>query len=310
VTQASAPASTQPAPSGIGGRHHFLLRRLHSLAGIIPVGVFVIFHLFTNFQMVRSGAFQHEVNFIHSMPALLFMEILIWVAIGFHAALGIVYTVVGAKPNASTYPYWDNWRYTLQRATGIIALVFIFLHVATLRWRWDVFGWFDPFYVSGLAPIDGSATEIPLAHASTAAALQTSWLVVLLYVVGAMSVVFHWSNGLWTAAITWGLTISETAQKRWAWICGGLFVVLTIFFAGAIYGALNYDPSGAERFAIEYAKLSDQGAHPHAHAGDEFHLDPHIVDQVNARLDRTGAPDAAADPDAAHQHSEADSHAR
>jgi succinate dehydrogenase / fumarate reductase cytochrome b subunit len=291
VTQASASASTPPAPSGIGGRHHFLLRRLHSLTGIVPVGVFVIFHLFTNFQMVRPGAFQHEVNFIHAMPALLFLEILIWLAIGFHAALGIVYTVVGAKPNASTYPYWDNWRYTLQRATGIVALVFIFLHIATLRWRWDIFGWFDPFYVSGLGP---GGNEVPLAHASTAAALQTGWLVVLLYVVGAMSVVFHWSNGLWTAAITWGLTISERAQKRWAWVCGGLCVALTVFFAGAIYGALGYELSRTERFAIEYAKLSEQGAHPHAHAGGEPHLDPAIVERVNAKLQAAGGAGAGA----------------
>jgi len=28
-----------------------------------------------------------------------------------------------------------------------------------------------------------------------------------------------------TAAITWGLTISEGAQKRWGYACGGLFAL-------------------------------------------------------------------------------------
>ncbi len=292
MTQASASPAPDTAPSW-AARHHFLLRRLHSLSGIIPVGMFVIFHLFTNFQMVREGEFQHEVNFIHSMPALLFLEIGIWLGIGFHAALGIVYTVSGNQPNAARYGWWDNWRYTLQRVTGILALVFIFLHIATLRWRWDIFGWFDPFYVSGVTP---GGAEIPLAHASTAVALQAGWLVVLLYAVGAMSVVYHWSNGLWTAAITWGLTISDMAQRRWAWVCGALFVALTVFFSGAIYGALNYDVSYNERFAIEYAKTTGQGAHPEHH-GDGGHatLDPEAVEQVKQKL-------ADADHDHEHDH--------
>ncbi len=295
VTQASTSVSSGSNRPSIGGRHHFLLRRLHSLTGVVPVGLFVCFHLFTNFQMVRQGEFQHEVNFIHSMPALLFLEVTIWAAIGFHAALGMAYTVIGAQPNASKYPYWDNWRYTLQRVTGILALIFIFLHIASLRWRWDMFGWFDPFYVTGVG-MDGN--EVPLAHASTAAALQTSWLVVLLYVVGAMSVVYHWSNGLWTAAITWGLTISETAQKRWAWICGALFVALTVFFCGAIYGGLNYDVSPNERFAIEYAKATDQGGHPHADEQGRFHLDPEVAADVRARIEGASQP---AEP-ATHSH--------
>ncbi len=261
-------------PRSIGGKHHFLLRRLHSLTGIVPVGVFVIFHLFTNFQMIFPGAFQHEVNFIHSLPALIFLELTIWLAIGFHAALGIVYTVVGAKPNASKYPYWDNWRYTLQRVTGIVALLFILLHVSTLRWRWTYGGLFEPFYVTGLGP-DGS--EIPMAHASTAMALQVSWVMGVVYFLGALAVVYHWANGLWTAAITWGLTISDQAQRRWAYVCGGLFVALTIFFIGALWGAYTYDVSDAEVFAMEYAKATGQGGHPHGE-----HFDAAVARQVIA----------------------------
>ncbi|MCC6581108.1 MAG: succinate dehydrogenase, partial [Phycisphaeraceae bacterium] len=192
---ATAVASSEPAPSLLV-QHHFLLRRLHSLSGIVPVGLFVCVHLFTNFQLLRSGAdFQHEVDFIHAMPALLFVEIGLWSSIGFHAALGLVYTF-GGKPNNTHYPWMANWRYTLQRVTGIFALIFIFLHIATLRWCWDIFGWFTPFYHRD------PATGAPLTAATPAAALQASWLIVVFYLVGALSVVYHWSNGLWTAAIT------------------------------------------------------------------------------------------------------------
>src|SRR3972149_6845831 len=77
-------------------RTHFVLRRLHSLTGIVPVGAFVIFHLFTNCQLVLGAdEFQHEVDFIHSLPGLPFLEVALWLAIGFHATLGVVYTLTG-----------------------------------------------------------------------------------------------------------------------------------------------------------------------------------------------------------------------
>jgi len=225
-------SSASAAPSWLE-RHHFLLRRLHSLSGIIPVGLFVIFHLFTNMQMAFSGeAFQHEVDFIHSLPALLFLEIGLWVGIGFHAALGLVYTFTG-RANVRHYTYWDNIRYTLQRITGILALIFIFLHIATLRWRLDFFGWYTPFYPH----YEGVDMAMPL----TAHALQKHWLVPVLYFIGVMSAIFHWANGLWTAAISWGLTLSQPAMQRWGQVCAGLFIVLTLLFGGAFYGALAYD---------------------------------------------------------------------
>jgi succinate dehydrogenase / fumarate reductase cytochrome b subunit len=74
--------------------------------------------------------FNDDVAFIHSLPALRMMEIFgIWLPIAFHAALGVHFTIKGAKPNASAYPYGSNWRYTLQRVTRIVALLFIFLHL-------------------------------------------------------------------------------------------------------------------------------------------------------------------------------------
>ncbi len=242
-------AATAGTGAGPLAKHHFLLRRLHSLSGILPVGLFLCMHLFTNAQMIwgqdagpaGESHFQHEVDFIHSMPALLFIEIALWGSIGFHAALGFWYTFTG-KSNVKSYKYGGNWRYLFQRITGIVALLFIFLHIATLRWRWDLFGWFTPFYAHG-GVIEGEAFghEVKMAMPYTAYALQVSWLVVAFYVVGVASVVYHWSNGLWTAAISWGITTSEAAMKRWGLACLGLFVALTVFWGAAIVGALNYD---------------------------------------------------------------------
>jgi len=242
VTQtASAPAEERQ--DNWFDRHHFLLRRLHSLTGIVPVGVYVIVHMFTNFQMVFGGeVFQHEVDFIHQLPALLALEITIWVSLGFHGILGLFYTFTG-RANVRHYQYWANWRYTLQRITGLIALAFIFFHVATLRWRWDFFGWYTPFYGTGeSAPGLGQAlAEVPLAMPLTAYSLQFHWAVAALYIIGVLAVIYHWSDGLWTAAITWGITLSQNAMRRWGYVCTGMFVLLLIFSIGAFWGGLTYD---------------------------------------------------------------------
>lgn len=221
----------------------------------MPVGVFVIFHLFTNFQMV-FGTFQHEVNWIHSLPALIVLEVFgLWLPIGFHAALGLVYTFTG-RNNVRAYGYEGNWRYALQRTTGILALLFIFYHIATLRWGWDFLG--PTFVVTGLQGEE-------LAHASTALAMQwgplDGWLVTLAYIVGVYSVIYHWSNGLWTAAISWGITITKGSQKRWGYVCAAMGVALSIFAAGAIVSARTYEVTPEQKAAIEAYLAANGKAH-------------------------------------------------
>jgi len=245
-----AAASKQAAaPVMILHHHHFLLRRLHSLTGLVPIGVFIIFHLFTNAQMIIPDNFQHEVQFIHSLPVLIFIEVFgLWLPIAFHAGLGILYTFSG-KSNNRLYPYYDNLRYTTQRITGIIALLFICFHIATLRWRLDLGIWHTPFFLECELP-DGRI--IPLAHASTAIALQISPWIVLFYIAGNLSAIFHFANGLWTASISWGLTVSAQAQRRWGYICTILFFLLFSLFSAAMQGALRYQPTDDEYMAYQY----------------------------------------------------------
>ncbi len=249
MSQAAA-STGQPTPSPL----HFLLRRLHSLSGIVPVGVFLFFHLFTNMQML-VGDFQHEVEFIHNMPALLFIEIFgLWLPIAFHAILGVWYTVSG-KSNVVKYKYADNWRYTLQRVTGIIAFLFIFLHVATLRWGWQIFGWYTPFFVTGVAPTgtgeNAAGVVVPLSHLSTHVAVLHP-LLLAAYVISMAAIVYHLANGLWTAAITWGVTITPRGQKQWGYVCILIGLGLAGAGGGAILGAVIYDAPEAEKKAYNY----------------------------------------------------------
>ncbi|MBB6440349.1 hypothetical protein [Phycisphaera mikurensis] len=292
VQDAEATGSGNPITRFLD-EHYFVLRRLHSLSGVFPVGLFVIAHLFTNAQMAWGDGgetFQHEVDFIHSIPALVFIEIALWSAIAFHAGLGIWYTVSG-KSNVKDYGYGGNWRYTLQRWSGIVALVFIFFHIATLRWRWDILGWFTPFYGRGYeAPgMPAALADVPLSMPLTAYALQVSPIVALFYILGALAVVFHWSNGLWTAAISWGLTISEKGMKRWGYACVGLFVALTVFFGAAIVGAMafDFDDMPAEQIAAFSATVPDS----------DWIFDDFDRPQIEAILDGYGTVDGVGEPE-------------
>jgi succinate dehydrogenase / fumarate reductase, cytochrome b subunit len=49
-------------------RNEFLLRRLHSLSGIVPVGAYMVVHLLTNASVLDGAAtFQRRVYAIHSL---------------------------------------------------------------------------------------------------------------------------------------------------------------------------------------------------------------------------------------------------
>lgn len=224
-------------------KHHFLLRRLHSLSGIVPIGVFLMAHLVTNSTILWGaankridsevgpeigeevgvltsraiGTFQEEVSFINGLPALLLIELTLWGAIAFHSILGVYYAMSG-KQNTKQYAYQDNWRYTLQRWSGYVGIFFIFYHVATLRWGWD-------FLVPGGAKWDHHHSASTLAAAmqgSTEGITAAGFAVSAFYFIGVSLLVFHFANGLWTAAITWGVTISKQAQARWGWVCAAL----------------------------------------------------------------------------------------
>ena len=272
-------------------RHYFLLRRLHSLTGIVPIGVFLIAHLVTNSSLLwgkyglrGDGAgksideggiyyFQKEVTWINEqIPHLLLIELSLWGAIAFHSVLGFYYAFSG-KRNTDRYSYQDNWRYTLQRWSGYIGILFIFYHVATLRWGWS-------FLVPG-----GTEWTHHFSGSTLAAAVQGSWegmtpagfAVAALYFVGITLLVFHFANGLWTSAITWGLTVSEVAQRRWGYACFGIGAGLMLAGWASLFQTVTIDPVDA---ALVEQQMADK---------------PHELPPGAAEVIRAGAGEEQAD---------------
>ena len=62
------------------------------------------------------------------------------------------------------------------------------------------------------------------------------WVV---YPIGILASCYHLANGFWTAAITWGLTISNGAIKRWGYVCVGIFALTFIAGMIALIAAAN-----------------------------------------------------------------------
>ena len=92
--------------ASIFGRHEFLVRRLHSLTGLIPIGGYLVFHLATNGAIIDGlDAYQHRADQIHRLgpTTILFAEWgLIFLPILFH---GIVGTLIVFGAIAGVH-YW------------------------------------------------------------------------------------------------------------------------------------------------------------------------------------------------------------
>jgi succinate dehydrogenase / fumarate reductase cytochrome b subunit len=213
---------TESSPSFLA-RHQFLIYRLFSLSGLIPVGAFLVVHLLTNASVLSgAGAFQSRVDMIHSLgPLLVPIEwAFIFLPMLFHATVGFL-IIANGLPNVGSYPYVGNVRYTLQRATGMIAFVFIMGHVIHLHWMGG--------------PLGGGKFD-PHAATSSAAVAIHPVLTSILYAIGVLCAVFHLANGLWTLGITWGIWTSPAAMRRANAVSIVVGVLLAVAGLGAIAG--------------------------------------------------------------------------
>ncbi len=112
----------------------FLWRRLHSLLGIIPVGLFLTMHLFINFTATGGAESYNDATAVmEKIPFLILVEwIVIYIPLMFHAFYG-VYIAFTATPNTGRFSTYRNWMFSLQRFTGVFLVIFIAWHIFQTR---------------------------------------------------------------------------------------------------------------------------------------------------------------------------------
>lgn len=193
----------------------FILRKLHQLSGIMPLGIFLLEHFYTNSKaLAGEAAFNGAVKDLQSIPYILLVETGgIFIPLIYHAVYGLVITVE-ARPNNLHYPYARNWFYTIQRVTGIILFFFILFHVLNFR-----FG-----LIPGLNTV--SVAHHPEQSFGIVAGEFRMIPIFIIYVIGITCTVWHFANGIWLFLVDWGITIGERAQRLAGYACIAFGIVL------------------------------------------------------------------------------------
>ncbi|MEH7080969.1 succinate dehydrogenase, partial [Bacillus velezensis] len=90
----------------------FFLRKLHSLLGVIPVGIFLMQHLVVNhFATNGAESFNKAAEFMANLPFRYLLEIfIILLPILYHAIYGLYIAFTGTS-NVKNYGYLRNWLY-------------------------------------------------------------------------------------------------------------------------------------------------------------------------------------------------------
>jgi len=195
----------------------FVLRKLHQLSGIVPLGLFLLEHFYTNSKALNGAAsFNDAVKDLQSIPYILFVEIGgIFIPLIYHAVYGLVITIE-ARPNNLNYPYPRNWFYLIQRITGLILFLFIAFHVMNFRF--------------GLVP---GLNTISVAHRPDLAfdIVSREFRMIpifIVYVIGITATVWHLANGIWLFLVDWGIAIGERAQRLTGYACIGFGVLMLL----------------------------------------------------------------------------------
>lgn len=194
----------------------FLFRRLHTLSGVIPIGLFLIEHLITNATATLGPKdYNNAVDFLQHIPFLHVVEFLfIFLPLVYHAVFGL-YVAYTAGYNAGQYSWARNQLFVWQRVTGIVTFVFIIYHLWTTRF-------------SGNEPSFAYVHQL-LQHPFN------FWFMV----VGVVAATFHFSNGLWSFGVHWGITVGPRAQRVSAIVMMTLFVILAAMGVDSLIHFVN-----------------------------------------------------------------------
>lgn len=179
------------------------------LLGIIPLSIFLVEHMIVNHFVVESPtAFGEAARFMESLPFLHILEwVVIFIPLLFHALMGL-WLFNRSRFNSIQYSNFRNWMFTLQRVTAIIAFLFIGMHIFQMK-------------------IDLAGKVM---SAQTVSQAFDNPVMVLVYLIGAISVIFHFSNGIVTALIKLGVLMTTKSQKV-ATICAGAIFFSLSFIA-------------------------------------------------------------------------------
>lgn len=168
-----------------------------------------------NHQATQGAeAFNKASMFMESLPFLIIVEFLfIYIPILYHGLYGI-HIAFTAKENIGHYSIFRNWMFALQRVTGVITFIFIFVHLWQTRLQKAFFG---------------KEVNYDMMHQTLQHPL---WAII--YMICIVAVVFHFANGIWSFLVTWGILQSKKSQQVFTWVSLIVFLILSYIGVSAI----------------------------------------------------------------------------
>ncbi|CAN5924673.1 hypothetical protein BH11MYX4_BH11MYX4_15420 [soil metagenome] len=196
------------------------VRRLFSLSGVLPLGAFLLLHLWTAAALLSSNAtYDRQIAVLHGGPVVGILEVvLILVPLAFHGAYG---TWLALQPRPAQHAYASGLMLSLERVSGLVVLLFVIAHLrATLVPAWTgrlLVGSYSTRLVEDLSTLDSGIPWTALG-----------------YLVGIAATVFHLANGMTSFAVGWGLVRGPVAERRTRLFSRGIGIVLFAVGAAAV----------------------------------------------------------------------------
>jgi succinate dehydrogenase / fumarate reductase cytochrome b subunit len=195
----------------------FVRARLASALSLLPLGVWVVAHLWHNLAAFEGGdAWQKAVTQYPHPLAQLATMVIVLLPLAIHLVWGIG-RLATTRPNNLRYGTFANLKYALQRLSAIGVLFFLGAHL----WL----AMLQPRLVEGHAEAFADISHEMHFHTPT----------LIVYLLGTLGVAYHLANGLQSFAMSWGLVVSRRALGKlnlWSVVA---FVILLAMSWGAIY---------------------------------------------------------------------------
>jgi succinate dehydrogenase / fumarate reductase cytochrome b subunit len=205
----------------------YLYRKLHSLLGVIPVGFFLLEHMYTNFlATISPERYQEQVAWLTGLPLVILLEIFfIWLPLLYHGVYGL-YVAFQARNNITNYSFFRNQMFVWQRITGVLTFLFVVWHFAETRLQ----------VALGNVPKEELGALI---HQ-----ILSNPIALTLYIIGVIAASFHFCNGMWAFLVSWGITVGPKAQRISTYVWMIAFVIMSSMFIAALLAFTNQEFSG------------------------------------------------------------------
>ena len=198
------------------------LRRIHSLAGMIPLGVFLIEHITVNaFALGGPERFRRVAAALGGLPMVAAIEVAgIAIPLVIHVVLGIL--IATELPERGS-PEWPTRREIVQRATGLLLLPYLIYHVWSTRLSPDV--------------LVRHADLFDVMHRQVSGAGG-----LVFHAAGVILAAWHLGNGIPGFAERWGLARTAGASRAAARAGGALALVLAVAGVAALVAFAKAPP--------------------------------------------------------------------